>query len=149
MAKTNGAVFNFDHIAAMVNWISDICDFEYGIGLTKEAKVEIVEHVLLHYHDHIMAYSVSVSGSDPYKFLAWAGIFIYENLKTTDREVAIKFLASSIAAMNRSLLLCGKNLPDWYLRKLLRMVINEFDNNHHIGLGRNGLYMAFKGASLP
>jgi hypothetical protein len=148
MAKTNGAVFDFNHIAAMINWISDISEEGYQISLTREAKLDVVRYVLSHYYDHIMAYSVSVSGSDPYKFLAWAGVFIYENLYKKDKEAAIKFLSSSVAALNRSLLLCDKTMPEWYLRKALKMVVNEFDNGHHIGLGKNGLYMAFKGPSL-
>lgn len=148
MAKTSGAVFNFDHIASMINSISDICYQEYGLELTKEARVEIVEQVLTHYYDHIVTYNVCVTGSDPYKFLAWSGVLIYENLHTSDREAAIKFLSAAIAALNRALLESGKTVPDWYLRKALSMVINEFASQAHLGLGKNGLYMAFKGASL-
>jgi len=148
MAKLNGAVFNFEHIAGMVNHINEISKNEYELELTKEAKKIVVEEVLSHYHDHINAYTVTVNGSDPYKFLSWAGVVIYKNLYKSDREEAIKFLSASISALNKDLNLENKNLPEWYLRKALKMVINEFDNDQHLGLGANGLYMAFKGASL-
>jgi len=148
MSNISGAVFDFDHIASMINYISDIAKEEYGIELTLEARKSIVETVLSQYYDHVNAYSITVTGSDPYKFLSWAGIVIYQELYQQEREIAIKFLSASIAALNRSLLESGKFLPDWYLKKIIKMVINEFDNNEHIGLGANGLYMAFKGASL-
>ena len=148
MASVNAAVFNFDHIAGMINHISDIAKESYCIQLTKEAKKSIVKDVLSHYYDHVMAYDVSVTGSDPFKFLSWAGINIYTNLYKSDREVAIKFLSSAIAALNRSLVLTGKEFPDWYLKKIIKMVINEFDKDEELGLGKNGLYLTFKGASL-
>jgi hypothetical protein len=108
----------------------------------------IAETVLSQYHDHVNAYSITVTGSNPYKFLAWAGVCIYKELYQQEKEVAIKFLSASIAALNRSLKESGKYLPEWYIKKSLQMVINEFNNNNHIGLGANGLYMAFKGALL-
>ena len=148
MSSINGAVFEFEHIANMVNYISDIANENYGLILVADAKKEIVEAVLSHYHDHINAYSITVTGSDPYKFLAWAGVYIYTELYKTDKEVAIKFLSASIVALNRSLKVSKKILPEWYIKKSLQMVINEFNNHNHIGLGANGLYMAFKGASL-
>ena len=148
MNGLHGAVFNFDHVAGMINHISDISKEGYGLELTKEAKEDIVENVLSHYYDHIIEYDVSVSGSDPYKLLSWAGVYIYESLYKSDREIAIKFLSSTIVALNRSLKLTNKELPEWYLTKTLKMVVNEFDNDNHLGLGKNGLYMAFKGASL-
>jgi len=148
MSNVNGAVFEFEHIANMVNYISDIANEEYGLSLVKEAKESIVETVLSQYYDHINAYSITVTGSDPYKFLAWAGVFIYNELYKSDKEVAIKFLSASVVALNRSLLESNKKLPKWYLKKSIHMVISEFNNNNHVGLGANGLYMAFKGASL-
>jgi len=148
MSNLNGAVFDFTHIAGMINHISEIANAEYNLELTTEAKEIIIESVLSHYYDHINAYTVTVSGSDPYKFMSWAGVFIYENLYESNRQQAIKFLSSAIAALHNALMLEGKELPTWYLRKALKMVISEFNNNNHIGLGANGLYMAFKGASL-
>ena len=32
--------------------------------------------------------------------------------------------------------------------KAIKMVLNEYNGKAKLGLGRNGLYMAFKGASL-
>jgi hypothetical protein len=133
----------------MVNLISDIAASEYNIELMKEARLDIVENVLSHYHDHIMAYDISVTGSDPYKFLAWAGVYIYETLYKSDREFAIKFLSASIAALHRMLIETGKSsLPEWFLRKSLLMVISEYNSKPHLGLGRNGLYMTFKAAAF-
>jgi len=148
MSNISGAVFDFGHIANMINYISDIAKEEYGIELTLEARKSVVETVLSQYYDHVNAYSITVTGSDPYKFLSWAGVAIYQELYQQEREIAIKFLSASIAVLNRSLIESKKVLPDWYLKKIIKMVINEFDNNEHIGLGANGLYMAFKGASL-
>ena len=95
-----------------------------------------------------MAYAINVTGADPYKFIAWAGVHIYEELHKTNKEEAIKFLSSSIAALNRVLIIEKRSVPEWYLRKALQMVISENANKGHIGLGKNGLYMAFKGAAL-
>jgi len=148
MSKINGAVFDFTHIAGMINYVGDIAKEEYDLTLTKQAKEDTIEYVLSHYYEHIQAYNLSVSGSDPYKFLSWSGIYIYKSLYKTDREVAIKFLSSTIVALNRSLKLINKKLPENYLRKILKMVINEFDNDSHLGLGQNGLYIAFKSAAL-
>ncbi|MCT7553817.1 hypothetical protein [Aliarcobacter butzleri] len=149
MSNLSGAVFDFEHIAEMINYVSDLSNETYEIELTKAARENIVENVLSHYHDHITAYDVTVSGSDPYKFLAWAGVFIYEELLKTDKEVAIKFLGSSVVALNRMIKETkGEFLPDWYIRKAIKMVLNEYNGKVKLGLGRNGLYMAFKGASL-
>lgn len=148
MNQIAGAVFDFDHIAEMINRVSDICHESYGIVMTSEGRLELVEKVLLHYHEHVNTYGVSVSGTDPYKFLAWSGIQIYTDMKDVDREIAIKFLSSAIAAMNRSLLEEKKEFPEWYLRKILKMVISEFNGKCHLGLGKNGLYLAFKSASI-
>lgn len=149
MSNISGAVFDFNHIASMINLISDIASNEYGVVLLREARLDTVENVLAHYHDHIMAYDISVTGSDPYKFLAWAGVYIYEALHESDREVAIKFLSASIAALNRMVVQTGKNsLPEWFLRKALFMVISEYNSRPHLGLGRNGLYMTFKAAAF-
>ena len=35
MPKVGGAVFNFDQMAEMINYISDIAEKEYGIYLQK------------------------------------------------------------------------------------------------------------------
>lgn len=149
MSNVSGAVFDFNHIASMINFISDIASDEYGIELIREARLDIVENVLSHYHDHIMAYNVSVTGSDPYKFLAWAGVYIYEALYRSDKEAAVKFLSASIVALNRMIIQTGKSpLPEWFLRKALFMVISEYNSKPHLGLGRNGLYMTFKAAAF-
>jgi hypothetical protein len=141
-------VFDFDHVVGMINHISDMAKEIYSLELPRDTKLDIAEYVLSHYHDHINAYDVSVTGNDPYKFLSWSGIYIYESLYKSDREIAIKFLSVATVTLHNALKLSGKELPEWYLKKTLKMVINEFDNNNHLGLGRNGLYMAFKGASL-
>ena len=118
MSKINGAVFDFSHIAGMINYIGDIANEEYNLTLTKQAKENTIEYVLSHYYEHIQAYNISVSGSDPYKFLSWSGIYIFKTLYKTNREVAIKFLSSTIVALNRSLKLIDKELPEDYLRKI-------------------------------
>jgi hypothetical protein len=38
MSNFGGAVFNFDHIANMINYISDIANEEYGLRLVLDAK---------------------------------------------------------------------------------------------------------------
>lgn len=149
MSNVQGAVFDFNHIAEMINYLSDLALEAYDVELTKEARENIVESVLSHYHDHVMAYNITVQGSDPYKLLAWSGVFIYETLINSDKDIAIKFLSCSVVALNRMLIETGKKaLPEWYLRKSLKMVLSEYTGKQNLGLGRNGLYMAFKGASL-
>lgn len=148
MSNSQGAVFDFDHVAAMVNQLSDIAEEAYGLYITADGRKQIVNDVLSHYYDHVTTYGVSVTGSDPYKFLAWAGIQIFEDMKSHDKEIAIKFLSSSIAAMHRALLEEGRSLEDWYLKKIIRMVVSEYNGKNHLGLGKNGLYIAFKSASI-
>jgi len=148
LSKTSGAVFDFDHIAGMINLISDYATDKYQIGLPKDFREEIVEHVLNHYYDHVQKYTVSVNGSDPYKILAWAGVYIYVKLYKEHKRQAIQFLSCTVVLLNRTLLESGKSLPDWYIKKTIEMVLSEFNGGNHLGLGKNGLYMAFKGASL-
>lgn len=144
-----GCPFDFDHIVGMVDYIGEFAKRRYGVSISDDGKEMITRDVLSHYYSHINTYPAMVTGSDPYKFLAWVGVFMYEHLYDENNpELARHMLLCAIAALRFTLKKEGRNVPTWFAGQCVGMVESEYRGDGHLGIGRNGLYMAFKGISI-
>lgn len=135
------------HVISLINYL---CEFIYNahhIEIPKEIRKDVVDKVLKHYKLHIDTYNVKVNGIDPYKFLSWSGLYLYE-MVLHNEELSELILQSTIIVMNRTLVEEGKILPKLFLKKIYNMIKSEYRGKNHLGLGRNGLYLAFRSASL-
>jgi len=137
------------NIINITNYLCELTRNQYGILISQQLRKDIVDDVLKHYKLHVETYSVPVNGIDPYKFISWIGLNLYDRtLNEYPEKISDGILKSTIIVMNRTLVEEGRLLPKYYLRKLFDMVKNDYSGKEHLGLGKNGLYLVFRSASL-
>jgi hypothetical protein len=136
-----------DHIIGLINYLCEFLYNRYQVEVPKEIRGDVVDKVLAHYKLHIDTYNVPVNGIDPYKFLSWSGLYLYE-LTMHNEELSDLILKSTIIIMNRTLVEEGRILPKLFLQKIFNMVKSEYRGKDSLGLGKNGLYLTFRSASL-
>ncbi len=137
------------HIINMTNYLCEFIDKQYKIVITQEFRKQVVDDALEHYKLHVEAYDVPVNGIDPYKFISWIGMGLYTKaIEKYNETVSDSILKSTIIVMNRTLIEEGRMLPKFYLKKIFGMVKNDHIGKEHLGLGKNGLYLVFRSASL-
>jgi hypothetical protein len=137
-----------EYLVGLINQICELAYHSYQIDIPAEVRLNVIVEVLEHYGNHISVYNVSMNGIDPYKVLAWAGIRLYKLILEFNREMAEEVLACTFVALERTLKSEGKTVPQRFIQKLFKMTIAEYSNKSDIGIGANGLYVAFRMASL-
>jgi len=138
-----------EDIVSLINYLCELIAARNDFIIPKELRKQAMLYAITHYKKHTDAYTVKVNGVDPYKIFSWVGLYFYdESLKKYGTDVADAFLKTTILAMNRSLWEEGKQLPPLYLKKIYKMVKSDFNGKASIGIGKNGLYLAFRSASL-
>ncbi len=146
--RINGLAFDADEIQGMISFVLDIAKHEYGIEVPEELQKETLLRVVSQYYEHVESYGVPVKGVDCYKFFAWMSYEFYKET-CSNLEMARDLVISCISAMVATLDLERKTIPDAFIAKMIKMLFNEYANNRqHIGLGKNGLYISFRCASL-
>lgn len=139
MSAYSGQSFHFEHIKGVLDYLIAIAA-EFEIEIDEELKTQAIENTVDHYHDHIGSYNVRVTGIDPYKFTAWAGMYLFRRIDNHN------MIAATIATLRRYLVLEGKDLDNIFCQKLLLMAHNDIKNDS-VAIGKNGLYMSFRTAS--
>jgi hypothetical protein len=118
-----------------------------GLELTEVEQREVFRLVHRHYIKHSKVYDLYVSSTDPFKFVAWATLFIIQEVKK-DSEQKEWYIGTAVSLMLKMLNECGKTLQMQYLKKLIDMTLNDKNSaNDNLAIGKNGLYMAFRSAS--
>ena len=112
MSSNHGQTYSFNHIKGVMTHLKEIAH-QFSIDIDAQLEEETIEHVITHYYDHVKTYNVRVTGIDPYKFTAWAGMYLF---RRTDNN---KMLSATIAALRRYLKSQGKTLEDRFCQKLL------------------------------
>jgi hypothetical protein len=85
--------------------------------------------------------------TDPFKFIAWAGLTIIHQVKSKSVEKK-KYWATTVACMLMMLKKGNKTLDTVFLKKLILMTLNDKDlKTDKLAIGQNGLYMAFRSAN--
>jgi hypothetical protein len=146
--KISGLNFDSEEIKGMIEFVSDIAKENFNIEIPTQLKEDTLYNVVSQYYDHVEAYGVPVKGADCYKFLAWMSIEFY-TATSANSTMARDLVISCITAMVTALQLEQRTIPESFVGKMIKMVFNEYGNNkQHIGLGKNGLYISFRCASL-
>ncbi len=138
---------NNNFIHSLITKIVLYAKHKYGltIGITDQRK--LVEDVYRHYIEHCNEYHVMVCSVDPFKFLAWAGLTLYHDIKIQSGRKR-QYLHSAIAVMYAILRKNGRTLNRDFVIKLIHMTQHDKDvKNDKLAIGRNGLYMAFRSAN--
>lgn len=128
------------------------------IRISSMLEEAIFEQVIEQYVDHSQRYNIDVTDVCPYKFLAWSGYMLANNVYSNDtlsRTFAKLSIYTAIIAMRRLLKEDGVKIENSFLKKVLRMVLSEIRgsktgsfNDCQLGLGMNGFYMMFRTASI-
>jgi len=127
--------------------IVETAEKQFSLEITEDEQDRLISLVISHYSKHKAEYGLKVSSTDPFKFLAWAGIFLYSDIKK-DSARKSKYLASAVSVMWKLLKKNGRNLDSKLIQKLTMMVKNHIDSDkNYLSTGKNGLYMAFRFAS--
>ncbi|NOQ30306.1 MAG: hypothetical protein GQ570_04190 [Helicobacteraceae bacterium] len=134
------------YISALVNQLCELAFHSYSIGIPKQVRKILIEKSLNHYSNHVNEFNVTVNGLDPYKFLAWSGIELYAMVN--DEVLGDMILNCTIISLRRALEEDGKQVTFGFIKKLKKMIKKEFMGESDLGLGKNGLYVAFRMASL-
>lgn len=134
------------HIKKMMSLFVSTAKNDFQLTITDDEKKQMVRKVIMHYLNHANEYTVRVNSTDPFKFLAWAGSILFNDIKkeSTKREV---YLAIAVATMLHLLQENDKNLSIEFVQKLLIMAKHDESAKDHLAIGKNGLYMAFRSAS--
>lgn len=146
--RINGLCFDADEVQGMISFVLDIAKKEYCIEVPEELQKETLLKVIAQYYEHVESYGVPVKGVDCYKFFAWMSFEFYKST-CSNLGMAKDLVLSCITAMVTTLALENKSIPEPFVGKMIKMLFNEYGNHRqHIGLGKNGLYIAFRCASL-
>jgi hypothetical protein len=137
-----------EYLASLINQICELAYHSYQIDIPTDVRLNVIVDVLEHYGNHISVYNVPINGIDPYKVLSWAGIKLYKIALEFNKQMAEELLACTFVALERTLKSEGKIVPTKFIQKLFKMTIAEYNNNSDMGIGANGLYVAFRMASL-
>lgn len=137
-----------EYLVGLINQICELAYYSYKIDIPSEIRLNIIIEVLEHYGNHVSIYNVPMNGIDPYKVLAWSGIRLYTSVLDFNRDMAEQVLSCTFVALERTLKSEGKAVPQKFIQKLFKMIVSEHSNKSDIGIGANGLYVAFRMASL-
>lgn len=136
-----------EHIAEMLKMIVTTAEKDFKLIITKDEQKTLLRLVANQYTGHKKEYHVRVSSADQFKFLAWAGIFLYSEIKEGDSQKS-RYLAAAVAVMWELLQKNNKDVNVKLIQKLTLMVKNHLDKDkNHLSTGKNGLYMAFRFAN--
>ncbi|WP_456470695.1 hypothetical protein [Caminibacter sp.] len=117
-------------------------------NLTKEDLLEFVD-IVNHYKEHAKKHSLTVTAIEPYKVISWGSVSLCLKYQKNDIKKAKYFLVLAILSLNVFLKEdVGKNHSSDFLKKVYKMLMLECQGDKNFGIGRNGLYMIFKSASL-
>lgn len=129
--------------------VSEICLFykqkyKFDIVKGKYVKNALIK-TIRHYTAYLKAFDCKVSSVDFYKIYSWFPYFLSEELHTKDLQYGV--LKVALWRMCEEI---GCNTPAFndYLEKLIALIQNELDKNADFGIGKNGLYMCVKLASI-
>jgi len=132
------------NLKSITNVFSKIAD-EFKVDLNENDLNELV-NVLSHYHQHAKRHNLNVTGMEPYKIVSWGGLNLCEKYKKIDEDKAKLILAVTIATLNKFLEQdINKAFKQDFIQKLFRMIRYECKEEYAFGIGKNGLYMIFKG----
>jgi len=138
---------NFDYMQNIIQRYVTVAKDEFDLEITIDEQTEVLNKVLEHYIDHCIEYRVYVNSTDPFKFVAWMGLFLYHDIKKKSVHKQ-KYLSVSVAMMLHFLQINNRSMDIKFAQKLLKMAIHDKSSNKdHLAIGKNGLYMAFRSAN--
>lgn len=147
------AFSNLSNKSLLKAQIAEICLFykeKYKVELIKGkyAKNAIIKTVR-HYKQYLKEFDCKVTSLDFYKTYVWLGYFMAQELHSKDMQykmmnVVVWRLMKQLENDNKNLGKCND-----FFNKLLRLLQNELSKERmEFGVGKNGLYMIMKIASL-
>ena len=139
---------NWDYIQEIIRRYVTVAHNEFGLSITTIEQEEVTNKILEHYIEHCVEYRVFVNSTDPFKFIAWMGLFFYHDIKkkSAKRE---QYLVVAVAMMIKFLKDNNREIDIKFAQKLLKMTIYDKDTKKdYLAIGKNGLYMAFKIANF-
>ena len=121
---------------------------KYNLDISLKEQKDVLRKVIEHYIEHCLEYTVYVNSTDPFKFIAWIGLFLFNDIKKqSSRRNA--YILISVGIMKRKLEYKNKILDISFVRKLYEMTIHDKNSEKdHLAIGMNGLYMSFRSASM-
>lgn len=132
--------------------IHEICLFykkKYKVELIKGKYVKnAIIKTVRYYRQYLKEFDCKVTSLDFYKTYAWLGYFMAEELRSKDMQykmmnVVVWRLIKQLEGDNKNVKKC-----DDFFTKLLSLLRNELSQQGEFGIGKNGLYMIMKIASL-
>ncbi len=132
--------------------ICEICRFykkKYKVELIKGKYVKnAIIKTTRYYRQYLKEFDCKVTSLDFYKTYAWLGYFMAEELHSKDMQY--KMMNVVVWRLIKQLENDGKNIKacDDFFAKLLSLLQNELSKRGEFGIGKNGLYMIMKIASL-
>jgi hypothetical protein len=137
-----------DYILGIVKRYVQVAKDEFDLEITPSEQHIITDKIIEHYIDHCIEYRVFVSSTDPFKFIAWMGLFFFHDIKKQSAHKN-KYLSVAVAMMLHYIQISNKFLDIKFVQKLLKMAIyDKSSNKDHLAIGKNGLYMAFRCANM-
>ena len=99
-----------------------------------------------YYADYLRKFDCKVTTVDFYKVYSWLGFFLAQELSSQDLRYRI--LRVAVWIMFDRLGIKEDMFDSYCVKKILSMLQNEIDSNSDFGIGKNGLYMIMKFASI-
>lgn len=125
--------------------IFNIITDQFGAkALDKDQANNELKKIFDQYAKHIFNHKLNVNGACPYKIISWLSYTLAENEFANNKKLAMIYIEVGISMMRKMLKEAGKELNADSEKKLISMVNAELENNHHVGIGKNGLYTAFR-----
>lgn len=100
-----------------------------------------------HYNKYLKEFDCKITSVDFYKVYSWLGYFLAEELHSKDMRYGV--LRTAFWRLCKELERNGQKFDNREcIKKILQLIQNELDANSDFGIGKNGLYMLMKVASL-